>query len=83
MHSSASSVVDELTAIVDQLSPDREPGVLSLSSSLVDDLGMDPVALNELALGIEERFQVRVPVEMLAGAVGDVVAHVERELASD
>lgn len=83
MHTPSSSVVDELTAIVDQLAPDREPGVLSLSSSLVDDLGMDPVTLNELALGIEERFQVRVPVAMLAGAVGDVVAHVERELASD
>ncbi|MFD1826448.1 MULTISPECIES: acyl carrier protein [Mumia] len=82
MHTPASSVVEELTAIVDQIAPGRAPGVLSLSSSFVDDLRMGPLSLGALSLGIEERFDVRVPVAALSGTVGDVVAHVERELAS-
>ncbi len=77
------SVLDELASIVDQIMPTRDDGALNPSSSFVDDLRMERPALSELALAIEERFGVHVPQEALAGTVGDVVALVERELASD
>jgi acyl carrier protein len=51
-------------------------------ASFIDDLGVDSLSLLEIAVGIEEKFGLRVPDDRVAGLlrVSDAVAFIQAAL---
>ena len=54
---------------------DVEPGDVDPSKSFTDDLGADSLAIVELVLALEEKFDVKIPDDEVDGikTVGDAV----------
>ena len=63
---------------------DATPEQLSPSTSLMDDLKADSLALMNLALEIEEQFKIRLPDEDMKNikTIGDITSYVKRSLES-
>ncbi|CAM5625172.1 acyl carrier protein [Streptomyces fumanus] len=68
---------DELREVLAATVEDVSPEEVGLDADLRDDLGVDSLALLELVAAIEERWQVKIPVEEAArlATVSDVVDH--------
>ncbi len=62
----------------------RDPGSITESHHLRDDLGLDSVAVIELLFEIEDRFKIQIPDQDLVGlsTVGSVASYVQERLAS-
>jgi acyl carrier protein len=60
----------------------RDPGTISTTDHLRDDLGLDSMAVIELLYRIEEAFDLQIPDQDLVGLtnVGHVVNYVEKRL---
>ena len=71
----AAIIVNVTDIPVDEIAPDK---------SLADDLEIDSLCTVEIIMCIEEAFALTVPDEVMKTfvTVGDVVAHIEREVAS-
>jgi acyl carrier protein len=61
---------------------DTKPEELRPSTSLMDDLKADSLALMNLAMEIEERFNIRLPDEDMRNikTIGDITSYVKRSL---
>ena len=74
IHAGIAGLVQEVVGIA--------PGDVPLTASFAGDLGMDSLALQEIAVGIEERFGVAVPDGDVASLVlvQDAVAYIRGAL---
>jgi acyl carrier protein len=70
------------TALAEHLK--RDVGRIGIQDDLRKDLGLDSLAMIELLFKVEEAFDLEIPNEDLSQitTVGDVVAYVERRLAT-
>ncbi|MEU1054800.1 acyl carrier protein [Streptomyces sp. NPDC005876] len=77
-------VFDELRELLAATVEDVCPEDVGLDADLKDDLGVDSLALLELVAAIEERWQVKIPVEEAARltTVSDVVHHLSGTVAA-
>ena len=68
--------------VVDQL--DAKPEDVDESKSFTEDLQADSLAIVELVLALEEKFDVKIPDEEVKNlkTVGDAVAYIERTRAA-
>jgi acyl carrier protein len=57
-----------------------EPDEITLEKSFVDDLDIDSLSMVEIAVGVEDRFGVKVPDDVLGNlkTVGDAVDYVAK-----
>jgi acyl carrier protein len=69
------------TIVVDQLGVEEEE--VTMQASLVDDLGADSLDLVELAMAVEEEFEIEIPDEdgeklaTIGGAVGYIAGKLQ------
>jgi acyl carrier protein len=73
----ADSIETDVLAIVcDQL--DVKPEDISLDKTFTDDLGADSLAIVELVLALEEKFEIKIPDEEVENIkkVGDAVNYI-------
>ncbi len=65
--------------IVDELGVDA--GDVTLSSSLLEDLGADSLDAVELIMAIEEEFDIEIPDEVAGGlkTVQDIISFIEKQ----
>jgi acyl carrier protein len=77
-------VFDELRELLAATVEDVSAEEVVLDAELKDDLGVDSLALLELVAAIEERWQVKVPMEEAArlATVQDVVDHLAGMVAA-
>ena len=71
-------IFEKIRAIIcDQLELDEDD--VTLTSSVVDDLGADSLDIVDLVMSIEDEFDIEVPDEEIAGivTVGDIVKFIE------
>lgn len=70
-------IIEEVTGI--------EPAEVTPEKSFVDDLDIDSLSLVEIAVQMEDKYDVKIPDEDLAGlrTVGDAVAYVQKLEAED
>ncbi|MDK2801978.1 MAG: acyl carrier protein [Oscillospiraceae bacterium] len=71
-------VLEKVKVILcDQL--DVEEGIITLESSIIDDLGADSLDVVDLVMSIEEEFDLEVPDDKVEDmkTVGDIVKHIE------
>jgi acyl carrier protein len=67
---------DVLAIVCDQL--DVKPEDISLDKTFTDDLGADSLAIVELVLALEEKFEIKIPDEEVENIkkVGDAVNYI-------
>lgn len=65
-------IIEEVTGI--------DPADVTLEKSFVDELEIDSLSLVEIAVQLEDKYQVKIPDEDLASlrTVGDAVAYVQK-----
>lgn len=65
-------IIEEVTGI--------DPADVTLEKSFVDELEIDSLSLVEIAVQLEDKYQVKIPDEDLASlrSVGDAVAYVQK-----
>ncbi|WP_280448899.1 meromycolate extension acyl carrier protein AcpM [Nocardia brasiliensis] len=65
-------IIEEVTGI--------EAAEVSIEKSFIDDLEIDSLSLVEIAVQLEDKYEVKIPDEDLAGlrTVGDAVTYVQR-----
>ncbi|MDR7166724.1 acyl carrier protein [Nocardia kruczakiae] len=65
-------IIEEVTGI--------DPADVTLEKSFVDELEIDSLSLVEIAVQLEDKYEVKIPDEDLASlrTVGDAVAYVQR-----
>ncbi len=74
-------IVAQVTEVIcEQL--DVEPGDVSLEKTFMDDLGADSLAIVELVLALEEKFDVKIPDDEVdkIQTVGDAVNYIKARL---
>ena len=62
---------------------DVEEDLITPESSIVDDLGADSLDIVDLAMSLEDEFDIEIPDEAIENikAVGDVVRFIEESLS--
>lgn len=70
-------IIEEVTGI--------EPSEVTVEKSFVDDLDIDSLSLVEIAVQMEDKYDVKIPDEDLAGlrTVGDAVNYVQKLESED
>lgn len=70
-------IIEEVTGI--------EPSEVTVEKSFVDDLDIDSLSLVEIAVQMEDKYDVKIPDEDLAGlrTVGDAVDYVQKLESED
>lgn len=71
---------DVLAIVCDQL--DVKPEDISLDKTFTDDLGADSLAIVELVLALEEKFEIKIPDEEVENIkrVGDAVNYIRARI---
>ncbi len=75
-------IVAQVTEVIcEQL--DVAPGDVALDKTFMDDLGADSLAIVELVLALEEKFDVKIPDDEVdqIKTVGDAVNYIKARLA--
>lgn len=64
----------------DQLDVDEE--IITMESSIADDLGADSLDIADVVMSLEEEFDIEVPDEALQNVkvVGDIVKYIEENI---
>lgn len=62
---------------------DLEEDVITLESSIIEDLGADSIDVVDLVMSLEDEFDTEIPDEVIENmkTVGDVVDYIEEHLA--
>ena len=73
---------DVIGIICEQL--DLENSDIAKTSSFTEDLGADSLAIVELVLAFEEKFDIKIPDDEVDNikTVGDAIAYIERHKAA-
>ena len=72
-------IVDGLAEILEEIAGVK-PKDVELDKSFTDDLDVDSLSMVEIALAAEDRFNVKIPDDQLAGlkTVGDAVNYIQK-----
>jgi len=76
-------IVDGLAEILEDIAGVK-PEDVELDKSFTDDLDVDSLSMVEIALAAEDKFDVKIPDDQLAGlkTVGDAVSYIEKAKAA-
>lgn len=66
--------------LVDQLDVDED--VVTMDASITDDLGADSLDVADIAMSLEEEFDISIPDDQLQNikTVGDIVKYIEENV---
>ena len=75
----AKDIVDGLAEILEEIAGVK-PKDVELDKSFTDDLDVDSLSMVEIALAAEDKFDVKIPDDQLAGlkTVGDAVRYIQK-----
>jgi acyl carrier protein len=78
------AIIAELATILEEVAG-VEPADVSADKSFVDDLDVDSLSMVEVAMAVEEKFDVKIPDDDLSKlkTVGDAVAYINKSGALD
>ncbi|WP_316527937.1 acyl carrier protein [Kitasatospora brasiliensis] len=70
-------ILNAITAIVEEVLG-VDPAEVSAATSFTDDLDIDSLAMMEIAVAVEDRFEVRIPDDRVRElrTIGDAVTYV-------
>lgn len=76
------AVFDKICELLKPYNPENRP--ISMMSGIVSDLEVDSVAVFDLVMGLEDHYDVSIPMEMVSDikTVGELVASI-RQLAGE
>ena len=83
MSDQTKEIVDGLAEILEDIAGVK-PQDVKLDKSFTDDLDVDSLSMVEIALAAEDKFDVKIPDDQLAGlkTVGDAVSYIEKAKAA-
>jgi acyl carrier protein len=72
-------ILDGLAEILEEIAGVK-PKDVELDKSFIDDLDVDSLSMVEIALAAEDKFDVKIPDDQLAGlkTVGDAVSYIQK-----
>ncbi len=75
-------IFDKVCELLKPYNPENRP--ITLQSGIVSDLEVDSVAVFDLVMGLEDHYDVSIPMEMVSDikTVGELVAAI-KQLAED
>jgi len=82
MHPTDTDLISALGEILSDIAG-VDPAQVTADKVFADDLDLDSLSMVELALAVEERFDLRIPEEAVSQlvTVGDMAAYLERAKA--
>ena len=77
------TILAELADILHEVA-DVNPADVTPEKSFVDDLDVDSLSMVEVAMGVEEKFNAKIPDDQLSDlkTVGDAVTYIKEHAAS-
>lgn len=83
MHTSQKEVLAEIAHAIRQLRPSA--GIVSPSTNIAQDLGLDSVEVMDFVMTLEDRFDISIPLDQIAQVetVADLCAAIENLKKTD